>query len=411
MLYKIKHFLNSPITPQNHSYGYNVHIEQYRGICALLVLINHIFTHPDWLLDNFKWPIFTEYLGSGYFSVLIFFCISGYAIGMSNTLKNFNVLLYLKKRFVRLYPPYIFAFILCLLIGGIRIGWWVIISNFFFLQNPAPYFHLNIPIFINSPTWSLNFEVIYYLLFITLFLSRPKIWHLFIIMIPLALLLRNSSSNIAFFTSYLYGYFFWLLGLFFSWGIIGGNSIKESTIPFLSLLFLHLCEQQLIPSSIILHFLHISYNTSFFSLLEIPFCIFIIGSLLFKGNLLIKLSKYYCYSLPGVIFIYLLVGHRLFIELRWIMSIIFWILSLAFLYEKKISAFLLNKLTVVGKISYAIYIFHTPIALLIKKTIIIQNKPLEILAKYFLWIGLTFTLAILFEIYLQPAIKKYFVSK
>ena len=159
-------FLNSPIGPSLQKQGYHKHIEQYRGLCALLVLMNHATVHEVMLLNNFQWPEPIHYLGAGYLSVLIFFCISGYVIGISNNQNQLNITLYVKKRLVRLYPVYITALLLCIGYAGFS-NFPVIIGNLLFLQNS--YWHFVVPIYVNYSTWSLNFEVFYYLLFIALF--------------------------------------------------------------------------------------------------------------------------------------------------------------------------------------------------------------------------------------------------
>jgi len=85
------------------------------------------------------------------------------------------------------------------------------------------------------------------------------------------------------------------------------------------------------------------------------------------------------------------------------------VLSLIFYSEKRFSAAILNKLTFIGKISYAVYLIHIPVALVIKKTIFINSQPIEIVVKYLLWIIITFSLAVLLDNVFQPAIRKYFI--
>jgi peptidoglycan/LPS O-acetylase OafA/YrhL len=409
MLAKLTGFLNTPIKSPLLKQGYHKHIEQYRGLCALLVLINHGAVHEDMLVNNFKWPEFIHYLGSGYLSVIIFFCISGYVIGISNDHEKLNIKLYLKKRLVRLYPIYLFAIILCIIVAG-GASWLVLTGNLLFLQNSSPYGHFNIPILVNFPSWSLNYEVLYYLLFIPLFFIRPKVWHLTFGMLLLSIILLNSSPDIMFFTNYLNGFYFWLIGLLIGWKIIDGNN-KTLAIPLLSMLFLHLCQQNLGIDSIVFNVLKIHSNTTFHWIVNIPFCLMIMCTLIQKENTFLKYNKVLCYVFPAIIFIYLILNHRIFEDLRWIMCLIFWLLSLIFYNEKRISAFLLDKLTGVGKISYALYLFHAPVAFLIKKTVFIDNQPAEIIIKYLLWLSITFSLAILLELYCQPVIRKFFIKR
>jgi peptidoglycan/LPS O-acetylase OafA/YrhL len=406
MLTQLTNFLNRPIKPPLLKQGYHKHIEQYRGLCALLVLINHGTVHEDMLVNNFQWPGFMHYLGSGYLSVIMFFCISGYVIGISNDQEKLNVKLYLKKRMVRLYPIYIFAFILCLIAAGWA-GWFVITGNLLFLQNDSPYGNITIPVFVNGPSWSLNYEVLYYLLFIALFLIRPKVWHLTFGMLLISILFIHCNLDVLFFVNYINGYYFWIVGLLIGWKIIDGKN-KESAVPLLSMLFLHLCQHHLGLGEIILHVLKINSITGINWLFDIPFCIMIMSILVQKESVFFRFNKLLCYTLPAIVFIYLILNNRIFEDLRWIMCLIFWLLSIIFYNEKRISAFLLDKLTSVGKISYALYLLHPPVALIIKKTIFINYQPMEVVVKYLLWLILTFSLAILLELFLQPKIKKYF---
>ncbi|MEX8548193.1 MAG: hypothetical protein V5804_11380, partial [Mucilaginibacter sp.] len=116
----------------------------------------------------------------------------------------------------------------------------------------------------------------------------------------------------------------------------------------------------------------------------------------------------FCYTIPSVVFIYLTLHHRIFENERWIMCLVFWLCSLLFYGERKLSALILHKLTAIGKISYSLYLLHVPVALLIKRKIFISNPTIEITVKYVLWIVVTFSLAFVLDRVFQPAVKKYF---
>jgi len=401
-------FLRKPIRPSLAKQAYHPHIEQYRGLCALLVLINHATVHEAMLVDGLRLPEFVRYLGAGYLSVIVFFCISGYVIGISNNHATLDVKLYIKRRLVRLYPVYIVAILICLIFTT-GINPFVLIGNLLFLQNEAGYGQFHVPIFVNFVTWSLNYEVLYYILFIALFFVRPKVWHLLGGMLLLSVLLLKSPPDIKFFTLYLNGYYFWILGLFIGWQIITAKD-KTMTVPLLSLLFLHLCQHHLGIGVIILHVLGIASTTNFNWLFDLPFCLMVMGILTQKDNAFLRFNKILCYTLPAFVFIYLGLHGRIFEDTRWAMCLIFWLLALVLYKEKYVSAFVLNKLTFIGKISYALYLLHAPIAMLIKYAIVINNKPVEIIVKYLLWIIVTFGLAAFLDVVAQPAIKKYFIK-
>jgi len=401
-------FLNQSIQPPTGvRYKYNVAVEQYRGLCALMVMACHGIVATNMLFTNgFKWPGFADYIGAGYLSVIIFFCISGYVIGLTNNHQSFNIWQYLKKRMVRLYPIYLVSIVLCIVIAG-GVSLYVLLGNLFFLQNDLPYYHFHVPIFINYATWSLNNEALYYLLFILIIYLRPKIWQLLLLLMVGSLLMIHTGNSFLFLGGYINGFYFWMLGLLIGWNIIkGDDNISVKPIPLLSLMFLHMCQHHLGVGQMILHTIGIYTSSDLNWLGDIPFSLMIMTTLTGRDNAFLRYNKILCYLTPAAVFIFLLAHHRIFEDVRWVMCLIYWVLSLAFYFEKKISAFIADKLTGVGKISYALYLMHVPVALLIKKFVFINNPQLEIAVKYMLWIGITFSLSILLERYLQPAIKK-----
>lgn len=402
-------FLKQPVRSPGLKYKYNNAIEQYRGACALLVLITHGLGTPELLVNNFKWPSFMNYLGAGYLSVMVFFCISGYVIGITND-RQFSTGPYLKKRAIRLYPTYIIALILCIILaGGIEAP--TLLGNLLFLQNGFPYFSFRVPIFINYATWSLNNEVLYYLLFIPLVFLKPKLWKILFGLFICSLLLLSATKPFLFMGSLINGYYFWMLGLLIGWDLLKGDDRKPvKYIPFLSILFLQLCLNHLGLGQIILHTLGVKTESSLNLLIDIPFCLMVMCILTGRGSTLIKFNKLITYLLPAFVFAFLISTHRLFEDTRWIMCFIYWLLSLLLLLEKKLSFFLMSRLTGIGKISYGLYLLHIPVALLIKKTIFIPNQNIEVAVKYTLWLSLTFSLSILLETYLQPAVKRYFTT-
>ena len=398
-------FLNRSLRPSLTKHPYSTHVDQYRGLCALLVLINHATVHEDLLLDHFKWPVFVGYFGSPYLSVLVFFCISGYVIGVTNDTPKLNIAKYLKKRAVRLYPIYLVSIGLCLFITW-KVPAYVIIGNIFFLQNGE-----SIPLFVNYSTWTLHYEALYYLLFIALFYLRPRIGILLAAMLVVCFLLNNNSNStlnyIFFYTNYFY---FWILGLIVGWNLFSNAPPKERFVPILSLLFLQLCCTHLGMGTMLLHITGIHSFDSFSGLFYLPFCLMVMCILTGKDNAFLRINKIICYLSPLCVFLFLGLHHRLFEDIRWPMCLIYWVLSLALYYEKRISALVLRALTHAGKISYAVYLLHVPVALFIKQTLFIADQRVELVVKYTLWLFITFGASILLEQYLQPKIKAFFFA-
>lgn len=398
-------FLSKPVSPSNIKHNYNVLIEQYRGLCSLLVLLGHAFS-TDFMVKNYKFPGFANYLGAGFLSVLVFFCISGYVIGITNNNAQMNVGSYLKKRAIRLWPIYLFSIVLSILtVTNINVP--VLLGNIFFLQNSSPYFGLSIPVFVNFAAWSLNYEVVYYLFFIFIFFVRPKLWKILAIMMLLTIVLLHFPEYLEFLNKYNNYFYFWLLGLLFAWGFFPKKIGKPQIIPLISIIFLHLCLNHLGVGEMVMHILGI-YHSYVGVLFNLIFCLMVMGKLTNSDNLLLKINNIVCYLMPFFVFAYLLHQHRIFEDTRWVMSLIFWVLSLLFLAEKRLSEFLLDKLTGLGQISYSLYLLHIPIALLIRNYINIEYRPIELFVKYFLWLTFTIGLSILLEIYCQPLVRKYY---
>ena len=161
----------------------------------------------------------------------------------------------------------------------------------------------------------------------------------------------------------------------------------------------------------ILHTLGVYTQVNADWLFHLPFCLMVMCTLTQKNNTFLKINKVFCYTLPAFVFIYLAVHHRLGDFLLWKMSVGEWVLSLLLYFETRVSGFLMNKLTGVGKMSYAIYLLHIPVAMLIKKTVFIQDQTIGVTVKYVLWFTVTFALSYLLERVMQPAIKRFFFPK
>lgn len=406
MFGELKAFLNQWVKPSGIRPSYSNNLEAYRGLCAILVMLNHGATHETILLDSFTWPIFIKYINSGYLSVLCFFCISGYAIGSSNYLQTLNVKAYLKKRVIRLYPIYIIAFLFCLFVAT-QLPLIQLVQNLLFLQNSSPYFNYQIPVFVNFVTWSLNYEILYYLVFIGIASIRSKIWPILLVMLLLSLILIHPKHGLEFFANYNNGFYFWILGLLFGWNLMGEKLNNKQEFSLLSILFLHLCINYLGTGMIILNFLGINSNTNLNWLFDLPFCLMIMSTLLGYQSIIFKINKFITYTIPCIAFAYLFFNNRIFENERWIMCVAFWALSLLIYRERLISKLMLSKMVFIGQMSYGIYLFHLPVALLIKKYIVIGNQNLEVAIKYLLWITLTLFISFITEKIIQPKIKNY----
>jgi peptidoglycan/LPS O-acetylase OafA/YrhL len=196
-----------------HSKPFNADLEALRGLAALLVVWGHA-TGPTSNLDPSYSPAPNWfYTGSGHLSVLVFFALSGYVIGLAHAkpLTSGTVWTYLQKRFVRIYPIYACCLALAILVTAqASYSATTVIGHFTLTQG---IFSAVIPAI--SPSWSISFEVLFYVLFVPISALRLN-------PIPVALLCIVMGCTNAYLypaygsavlPSYFFGFAFWLSGL------------------------------------------------------------------------------------------------------------------------------------------------------------------------------------------------------
>lgn len=151
----------------------NQSLQISRGIAALLVVFQHLFFGP--YLYTYKNSILqhTSLNHVGDFSVYFFFALSGYVLTLSINNKDVLPIDFLKERFARIYPEYIF---------------WVVVAFMFYKASNGGFLDLNFvpknmgewvstlilfPPIIGGEsfsmmlgnTWSLVYEIYFYTIF------------------------------------------------------------------------------------------------------------------------------------------------------------------------------------------------------------------------------------------------------
>jgi peptidoglycan/LPS O-acetylase OafA/YrhL len=205
----------SPPGTASATAGRDVALDGLRGLAALTVLVNHLgvenpggYTAPKWLLWPFEGPA----------AVIIFFVLSGYVIGLTNPPNaERNIGLYLKRRALRLVPiTWIGILLACAAMWPVPL--WEVAANFFFLQSYAPYGAISIPVIAgNENLWSLNNEVLFYLLFVPLWLFARRLRPAFLVCAGLSVLGWFTPWVPIFVACYAVGFIFWLGGLALAW--------------------------------------------------------------------------------------------------------------------------------------------------------------------------------------------------
>lgn len=164
-------------------------IDFLRGIAALSVVIYHIFVILGFTQNN----IFPYIHHFALFGVSIFFIISGFLVYASflNTYNRTNskvlsLKYYFISRVFRIVPAYIFSLFVCLLLYALNSdSSWFYSGNFFrhLLENVffISYFTNKIAGFgYNGVYWTLNVEMLWYLLVPLLILYLHKIRYIYI---------------------------------------------------------------------------------------------------------------------------------------------------------------------------------------------------------------------------------------
>lgn len=396
---------------QNPSKKFNKDLEGLRGFAAIGVMLVHGLGLN--LLDaEYKGQGLIPYFSVGKLAVLLFFVLSGYVITSSTNFDiTFNTKEYLLKRLIRLYPIYLFSFILIAIFLGFTFKPIGTLYNILFLQNDHAYFGLHCPVEVkNGPSWSLNYEVLYYLLFPLIVINIKKLkWLLYSLVFFFAISLFNQFP--LFVSDYIDGYFFWLSGLIICYKLKDKQYTNVSFISYMALIvsFNHFGLGQVILKGIFKNY-QLESIIGVANIITLPLCILVISDVAQKELPFRKYFVYYSYTLPLLLITYLLITKRLLADDRWIASGIFYVVSIVTFFEKKYSSVLLSKLQLVGSFSYAIYILHFPVALIIKKFMPIHGSQLGFWIKFIIWSMTVFSLSYFLERIIQPKIKQLFLS-
>ncbi|MEN8419325.1 acyltransferase [Acinetobacter baumannii] len=325
-------------------------LDSLRGFSALIVL----FAHANQVLIAPYTTLFSGVAGLlSQSAVMVFFVLSGFLIGKSLT-KNYNnnngldLIGYLRDRFNRIYPPFIFSIFLVVILYTLSPLIFPSGTNLFFeAYNLArPSFDITIAetlrslfflngfigdtISSNGPLWSLSFEVWYYILAGLVFKSSKPIYALASITLLIVLSILS--------TSFLIHSTVWFIGLILC--ILHNNNLFNITL-----------------------------NRLFYSISIIGTLLFSLGFLVLNHNMVATLS------------------HQ---EIIKDFTLLFFKLSVALLTACYVYSILRNersftrKFKDASKYSYTLYIVHFPILLFIFGVfqLTIQNNPLLIFTIY-----------------------------
>jgi peptidoglycan/LPS O-acetylase OafA/YrhL len=189
-------------------------LEGLRGVCAILVVLSH---WGEFLPEREGVIAYVAEIPRpfGFLAVIVFFMLSGFVIGRATPAERSAgaVASYLQRRFIRIYPIYLAALVASFLVAGKPLGSGEFLLHAAFLQNAVVE-----TIASNGPLWSLDNEAIYYLVFVV------------VLLIPRALYILCAAAIAGvIFATFRPDWFFNLLGLYVFW--LAGLMLSGGTPP------------------------------------------------------------------------------------------------------------------------------------------------------------------------------------
>jgi peptidoglycan/LPS O-acetylase OafA/YrhL len=426
------HFTSSSIlnSTQNASrQAINYHIEALRGFAAIFVVWHHAIVYTYLLDPGFKPSGLFAYAPPGHFCVLIFFVLSGYVIGLSNKkpLTWATSGEYLKKRLLRLYPIYLVVLLFTWLVNPQQLNTAAVLGNLALLQG----LWVNE---VNLPSWSLNYEMLYYSLFIFISIFQWKYWQVGALALVLAVgnLALYPVLDAPIMTSYCLGLIFWVLGLGLSQYLAARQPHPPTYQLLLGCVLFLLCIEQYNPFATLLHKLletvglSVTFPTSVswarraitvFDLSSIPFTLLImlvvtgkkvpykflllrLGWACASINLLYLVKHVYkggqlsaAYMLPTFFFLASLLC--VFVRSTWVERLGKWVMGVG---------------SWLGSLSFALYLVHYPIMLLFGKIGKYSGTWQTFTLRFVLLLLLSIASSYLLEKVFQPRLREYFRS-
>jgi peptidoglycan/LPS O-acetylase OafA/YrhL len=410
-------------SPSNRQFEFN--LEALRGFAALIVVFHHAIK-AKFSLDPGYYPhgVWSNPL-AGHSSVLVFFILSGYVIGLTNKkpLTRRTILPYLRKRLVRLYPIYAISLLVALAVAPHSYPWPTVAGHFLFLQNSVVPF-----IYENNPLWSLNYEVLYYLVFIALSyfsLSPGKVC----LGAAVVGIVSGTLLQMPYLSVYSFGFVFWASGLWLAQNAGRFTVRNASHWELFGLVSLFLGYEFLNPFSMAALLLdtklHIHFAVpgdvaiTFSDLAQLPFCFYLFlrfTNFSFKGAgvglaaaIVLNLGYFaylvHRYGFPSLEVNFLLVPFA---------TLLFGTACLgvaALQPQPTVARPLPMAFIKLGAISYGVYVIHFPISLLLSRITVFSGTATTYCIRLLLDLVLVIAAGYLLELKIQPWFKARFSEK
>lgn len=417
-------------TPVKTPFNYN--LEALRGFAALVVILHHVCYYTEFLDPHFTPKYLVSISPPGHLSVLVFFVLSGYVIGISNKkpMAGNELLPYLKKRVVRIYPLYFVSLVFALLIATEKYSLFTIVTNFTFLH-----VILSPPILENGPIWSIHFEMLFYLLFMLISYFRWNELGVLIASLTIAVITYYFHPNeyMPLLSSYLFGFSFWVAGLI----LARRFSVRPGDIDYSKLLgglFFMLSWLALIGSTNFMDKLSsvllgqaLSYPEGtpwarqmlgYSDLAFLPYCFLLVlmfanRKVRFEKTILVLTQVPIVISIGIFFHNYFILDNKL--NSGWIvLGIFYYAIGCLFFFVKagafeRMGRLIIRWLIPVGSISYGIYIVHLPILFMVGEIpAFIAPGFFAYLLRVMLFMFVTVVVSYVLEKYFQPWARKLF---
>lgn len=388
--------------------GPDLNLEGLRGVAAILVALSHLWAMGALMPKDFV-PLWLRPLEAGHAAVLVFFVLSGYVIGLTNSAPPTPALIraYVNRRVVRLLPIYWIAlgFTACVVPAMTADRWFASLT---LLQNNSDYFGWHpAPPISNTPIWSLHYEFVYYAAFLVLW-RRPD-W----LGGSLVIALLSSLAGLCFpalpqfCVGWATGWLFWAGG----WWLSQQPTAHESApaAPLLTLILLLLAVHNLNSGILLAGFCHLrDYESwalvNFTDLAILPSCLLLVGGAArrtFPGARLCLLLAFFFSLGPTVV---LLALGRLREFPNWAAGAILAVLSAVALPWR--GAGWLRWFAPFGRVSYAFYLIHMPLLFLLVALGVKAASLAQLLVLGALWFALGTAVAAVLELWLQPRLRR-----
>lgn len=392
---------------------FNFNLEALRGIAALIVIWGHLIIHKYWLDPHYNPTGIFSFVAPGHLSVLVFFVLSGYVIGLNHSepLRRTDILPYLKKRFTRIYPIYFVSMVLALLVARHAYPIGTVVSNLTMMQNL-----LSPTIMEINPAWSLHFEVLFYLLFIPLSFFRLNAVVATLASTVLGVVAYLLGGGII--ALYAIGFAYWLCGVVLARHCQRSAPTSFATMVSMLLLLVSL-EKFNILTTVFYKIAGIVLGSGVdltkgilnpIDFTYLPYCLLIVLVFASKD---FAFRKYYLpvlLFLPAYNFLYILRIPTALHEPTLVLPVIFYGLAvLVYLFKKPLetlSAALIKNLATTGAISYGLYIIHFPIIAIFTRIFWFSGTALTFSIRSVAYLFLCVAAAYFLEKRFQPLVKR-----